>query len=122
MKNLAEYILEALKKGVKVKMRNAIDGTDGEEFDAVVLCNEFQLPANVNIMEYESFVFVRLKNKPSYLSNDVHLAILDDYGWSFDPTFWETVGDDIKYYEKALAQAGLKAEWNDKGYYVTVSK
>lgn len=27
-----------------------------------------------------------------------------------------------RYYEKALAQAGLKAEWNDEGYYVPVSK
>lgn len=122
MKTLTEYINEALKKGMKVKMRNGLDGTNGKEFDAVALCDEFQLPANVNIMEYESFVFVRLKNKPHDLPDDVHLAILDEYGWSFDPTFWETVGDDIKYYEKYLAQAGLKAEWNDKGYYKVVKK
>lgn len=122
MKTLQAYLNESLKKGVKVKMRNALDGTHGKEFDAVALCDEFQLPANVNIMEYESFMFVRLKNKPNDLSGDVHLAILDEYGWSFDPTFWETVGDDIKYYEKHLAQAGLKAEWNDEGYYVPVSK
>ena len=120
MKQLAEYILEALKKGVKVKMRNAIDGQRGKYFDAVVLCDEFKVPGNE--MDFEGFVFIKLKDKPSYLTNDVQLAIYADDEWAFDPTFWETVGDDIKYYEKHLAQAGLKAEWNDKGYFDVVSK
>lgn len=120
MKPLIDYIMEALKKGVKVKMRNAIEGQRGHFFDAVVLCDEFKVPENE--MGFEGFVFIKLKNKPDFLANDVQLAMYDDGDWIFDPTFWEIVGDDIKYYEKALAQAGLKAEWNDKGYYVTVSK
>ena len=122
MKNLSEYILEALKKGVKVKMRNAIEGRRGKYFDAEVLCDEFKVPGNET--DFEGFVFIRLKDKPSYLPTDVQLAIYnnDDNDWTFDPTFWECVGDDIKYYEKALAQAGLKAVWNERGYYNVVSK
>lgn len=120
MKQLAEYILEALKKGMKVKMRNAIEGHRGKEFDAVVLCDEFTIPMMFD--SAESYTFIRLKNAPSYIPGDVQLATLYDGEWSFDPTFWECVGDNMKYFEKYLNQAGLKAVWNDKGYYKVVSK
>lgn len=120
MKTLAEYVLETLKKGVKVKMRNAIEGHRGKYFDAEVICDEFKVPGNED--DFEGFVFVRLKDKPSYLPTDVQLAIYTDDEWTFDPTFWECVGDNIKYYEKALAQAGLKAVWNERGYYKVVKK
>lgn len=123
--------MEALKQGTKMKMSNAIDGSRGKEFNVTVLCKEFTLPDEVfdspdSALDrelYEKLVFVKIEDAPDYLGGDIHLAACDNKGnWTFDPTFWECVGDDIKYYEKALAEAGYKAQWNKKGYFDIVSK